>query len=90
MLKDGLLPQNIMKLLAKIMKADLAKTIDEQDEIILSADADWALLSETLADGSTRRTAINPPFEDADVEIRRANEQGVCVPCSYRITSAKK
>lgn len=65
-------------------------TLDEQTEIILSAEADWALLSEALADGSTRRTALNPPFEEADVEIRRANEQGVCVPRSYKITSASK
>jgi hypothetical protein len=62
--------------------------LDTQLEVWLSAEADWALLCETLADGTMRRTAVNRPFEETPLEIRRANEQGVCVPRSYRIRSA--
>ena len=62
--------------------------LDAQSEVWLSAEADWALLQETMADGTVRRTAVNRPFEEADIEIRRANEQGVCVPFAHSIRSA--
>ena len=65
-------------------------TLDTQLDVWLSAEADWALLQETMADGTVRRTAVNRPFEEADIEIRRANEQGVCVPRSYRVNSVRK
>lgn len=61
-------------------------TLADQEEIPLSSETQWALLSEVFADGTVRRTALNLSFEDDSVEIRRADEQGICIPCSYQLT----
>lgn len=65
--------------------------LESQEEIRLSPQAEWALLTENLADGSARRTALNRPFNETYnetyIEIRRPNEQGVCAPVSYRLLS---
>ena len=59
------------------------------DWLLLSDAADWALLVEELADGTVRRTAINPPFEDAYVEVLFSGSNGICLPMSYSVFTQK-
>ena len=56
-----------------------------EKEIWLSSEAEWALIEEMLADGSTHRTAVNGPLGGQSVEIRTVNSSGVCVPHTYSL-----
>ncbi len=58
--------------------------LDDED-LTVSPDAAWALLVETLTDGSTRRTAFNAPFDDTSFEVHLPGENGMCGVRTYRI-----
>lgn len=62
--------------------------LGEQENIRISAEAEWLLIEETLADGSVRRSAINAPLADAQCSVRIAGEAGMCIPKSYRFEVA--
>ena len=62
-----------------------AHPLAETEEIWFSEEADWALLEETLADGTIRRTAVNAPLDGETVEIRIPDEIGVCIPHGYTL-----
>ncbi len=57
----------------------------EADEIWISQAAEWALIEETLKDGSVQRTAVNGPLDGQFFEARRVNDTGICVPMTYTI-----
>lgn len=65
------------------------ETLGDARDLILSSGAAWALLEERLEDGSVRRTACNPPFEDAVVRVLRSGGDGICVMEEYYLNSAK-
>ena len=56
-----------------------------QEDIWVSAETEWILIEETLADGRIRRSAVNAPLEKETFFIRRAGESGVCVRESYTV-----
>lgn len=53
-----------------------------EKEIWLSPEAEWALLEETMKDGSVRRTAVNAPLDEATVELLLPEENGILIPFS--------
>jgi len=59
--------------------------LTDQEEIWVSADTEWILVEETLADGTVRRSAVNGPLDGETFFVRFANEQGVCVRQTYRL-----
>ncbi len=56
-----------------------------QEEIWVSAETEWLLIEETLADGRIRRSAVNGPLNNETFFVRIAGEQGVCIRETYKI-----
>lgn len=59
--------------------------LTDQEELWVSADAEWLLIEETLADGTIRRSAVNGPLNNESFFVRFATEQGVCIRHTYKI-----
>ena len=56
-----------------------------QEEIWVSAETEWLLIEETLADGSIRRSAVNGPLNNETFFIRIPELPGVCIRETYTI-----
>lgn len=59
--------------------------LTDQEDIWISADTEWILVEETLADGTIRRSAVNGPLNNETFFVRFANEQGVCIRQTYKL-----
>ena len=61
--------------------------LDEESYVSVSTDASWVLVEEHLLDGTTRRTAMNAPFDQSEITTYLEGEQGLCLPKSYYVTA---
>lgn len=56
-----------------------------EEEVCLTPAASWALMEETLADGSIRRTAVNLTDGEGNVTVRWTNSKAMCIPMRYKL-----